>query len=84
MEDGFPKFEEVGPYAYRQRRRKINISLTDGERLVSYEQQTHYFFDEDASGQGLQESDEINILNLPFYVWMKYKFVHIYIILNYC
>lgn len=66
--DGFPKFKEVGPYSYRQRRRKRNFSLEDGESLVSYEQETIYYFDQEASAPGLTEDDNVNILNIPFYV----------------
>ncbi|XP_021955450.1 lysosome membrane protein 2 [Folsomia candida] len=65
--DGAPTYAQVGPYAFRQRRRKINLSQADGERLVTYEQKTYYFFDPEVSGSNLRETDEINILNLPFY-----------------
>ncbi|XP_012267137.2 sensory neuron membrane protein 2-like [Athalia rosae] len=57
-----PVVKEVGPYVYKQYRRKINITREDD--ILSYYQRQHYEFDAEAS-YPLTDTDEITILNLP-------------------
>ncbi|XP_077302560.1 sensory neuron membrane protein 2 [Arctopsyche grandis] len=57
-----PNLTEIGPYVYKQYRKKFDISLEDG--IWTYHQQQKFVFDEKKSGE-LLETDEVDILNVP-------------------
>jgi len=59
-----PIFQEVGPYTYRQYRKKVNISWNEDESQVTYEQTKHYVYQPDLSGALLNAT--IITLNLPY------------------
>jgi hypothetical protein len=58
-----PIVTEVGPYAYNEFYVKFDISWSDGGNVVTYNTQRYYIFDEERTGAGLSESDE---LTLPY------------------
>ncbi|ODM92785.1 Lysosome membrane protein 2 [Orchesella cincta] len=60
-----PKFEEKGPYAYRQKRVKVDIKQEDGLNTVKYKEVKTYFFDKKISGRN-SEDDLVNVPNIPF------------------
>ena len=53
---------------YRQYRRKQFIGFSPDQRFLTYTQTKVFYFDPDASGPGLNESDIICTINLPFIV----------------
>lgn len=55
-----PRFEEVGPYRFREVKEKINISLNDNG-TVTYRLMRQYFFHEEDSPRQL--SDIITTIN---------------------
>ena len=54
-----PKLMQVGPYAYDEYYVKFDITWTDGGDTVTYGTQKYYIFNQDETGPGLSESDEI-------------------------
>ncbi|CAL8145243.1 unnamed protein product [Orchesella dallaii] len=60
-----PKFLEKGPYAYRQKRVKVDIKQEDGLNTVKYREVKTYFFDKKISGNN-SEDDLVNVPNIPF------------------
>ena len=60
-----PKFVEVGPYIYKEKWEKKNVTF-HANATVSYETVKHYYFNQFKS-KGL-ESDIIVTLNIPFVV----------------
>ncbi|ODN02568.1 Lysosome membrane protein 2 [Orchesella cincta] len=70
-----PKLQELGPYAYRQRRQKIDPrsecrNPSTCKQTVKYEQNVTYFFDQEKSGD-LSEDDIVNVVNLPLIAVIK-------------
>ena len=53
---------------YRQYRRKQFIGFSPDQRFLTYTQTKVFYFDPDASGPGLDESDTICTINIPFIV----------------
>lgn len=62
-----PKFEEKGPYSYRQKRKKVNIRQDNGKNTVKYREVKTYYFDQKRSGSNSEE-DRITVPNIPFVV----------------
>jgi hypothetical protein len=51
------RLREVGPYAFKEYRKKINVTFSDDGNIVSYYQWQYYVFDEERSGPGLSVND---------------------------
>jgi len=58
-----PKFQEKGPYAYRETREKRN--LTFGGENLNFSQWRRFDFDEGLSCAGCKATDTVTILNMP-------------------
>lgn len=56
-----PKFEEVGPYRFKEVKEKINITWHENQ-TVSYKTKHFYYFDAENSVRNL--SDVITIVNM--------------------
>jgi len=67
---GKPIFEEKGPYAYLQKRVKVDIKQEDGLNTVKYKEVKTYFFDGEISKNN-SEDDLVNVPNIPFVVNQK-------------
>lgn len=67
-----PIVTEVGPYAYNEFYVKFDISWSDGGNVVTYNTQRYYIFDEERTGAGLSESDEIT---LPYPTALAFSFL---------
>eukprot|EP01028_Stygiella_incarcerata_P008749 TRINITY_DN391_c0_g1_i1.p1 TRINITY_DN391_c0_g1~~TRINITY_DN391_c0_g1_i1.p1 ORF type:complete len:763 (-),score=183.81 TRINITY_DN391_c0_g1_i1:12-2300(-) len=63
MLGGTPHFEEIGPYAYQQKRRRIDAEWYDGGDRVEFTEFSEYIFVPEMSGAGLSEDDVIVNLN---------------------
>ncbi|ODM91070.1 Scavenger receptor class B member 1 [Orchesella cincta] len=64
-----PIFEERGPYAYKQKRIKVNMAQRDIENplnTLQYREEKTYFFDPDKSCDDCTESDLVNVVNVAF------------------
>uniref|UniRef100_T1JNU7 Lysosome membrane protein 2 n=1 Tax=Strigamia maritima TaxID=126957 RepID=T1JNU7_STRMM len=59
-----PIVEEIGPYVFREYRQKVNISFSDEEDTVDYEQIKWFTFEPERSKGNL--SDMLTTLNVPF------------------
>ncbi|CAG7833577.1 unnamed protein product [Allacma fusca] len=59
-----PRLQQVGPYSYREKRRKVDLSVSEDEDVVTYRQPVEYFFEENMSSGS--EDDLVNIINIPF------------------
>lgn len=53
---------------HREERKKVNVSLVDGDDVVRYEQTITYFFNRSTSCPTCFEDDKINIINVAFLV----------------
>jgi len=62
-EGGTPVVEEMGPYVYREKRTRTNVTFNEDKTQLSFTEKTEFVFDEDSSN-GL-EDDLIYGLNLP-------------------
>ncbi|CAL8110768.1 unnamed protein product [Orchesella dallaii] len=65
---GKPVFEEKGPYAYKQKRIKVDLAQRDLENplnTLQYREEKTYYFDEEVSGTN-KESDVVNVINVAF------------------
>ena len=58
-----PKLMQVGPYAYDEYYVKFDISWSDGGDTVTYNTQKYYLFNQDETGPGLSQEDQ---LTLPY------------------
>lgn len=58
---GAPQFEEVGPYVFREYDIKFNVSFSEGDSKVTFNDQTFYVFDQAQSGS-LLATDQITSL----------------------
>jgi hypothetical protein len=56
-----PSVPAVGPYAYNEYFRKIDIEWTDDGDTVSYNIYKYFVFDQSRTGPGLSESDKLTI-----------------------
>ena len=56
-----PKLLQFGPYAYDEYYLKFDIVWTDGGDTVSFNTQKYYIFNQDETGPGLYQSDQITI-----------------------
>lgn len=54
-----PKFEEIGPFRFRETKEKINVTWNDN-KTVTYKQMKLFFFHEESP---LQLSEEITTIN---------------------
>lgn len=54
-----PVLVEVGPYAYDEYFEKFDISWSDGGDTVTYYTYRYYIFNQERSGPGLKETDEV-------------------------
>ncbi|XP_075230022.1 sensory neuron membrane protein 2-like isoform X2 [Lycorma delicatula] len=59
---GKPKLKEVGPYVYREVRKKKNVNIYEAKNSISYEQEVLHFFDQEMSGNCTEE-DEVVVVN---------------------
>ncbi|XP_076446440.1 lysosome membrane protein 2-like isoform X2 [Babylonia areolata] len=74
-----PVLEQMGPYTYREKREKINITFDDNNTTISYRERQWYFFDRNASVG--PETDNFTTVSLPMltivnlvrfeYFWVK-------------
>ncbi|KAJ8514817.1 hypothetical protein ON010_g18634 [Phytophthora cinnamomi] len=51
--------QEMGPYVYRRREIKLNVSLSDDASTVTYKTYTYHTFEADKSCDGCSDTDEI-------------------------
>ncbi|EGZ27463.1 hypothetical protein PHYSODRAFT_554004 [Phytophthora sojae] len=51
--------QEMGPYVYRRREIKLDVSLSDDASTVTYKTYTYHTFEADKSCDGCSDSDEI-------------------------
>jgi len=58
-----PKLMQVGPYSYDEYYVKFDISWSDGGDTVTYNTQKYYLFNQDETGPGLSQDDQ---LTLPY------------------
>ena len=56
-----PKLMQVGPYSYDEYYVKFDIVWTDGGDTVSFNTQKYYIYNQDETGPGLYQSDQITI-----------------------
>jgi len=59
-----PVLEEKGPYVYREKREKVNITFNEDESEVSYNEAISFFFEPSKSVGS--EDDVVSNYNLPF------------------
>jgi len=64
MKGGKPNVEEVGPYVYREKREKADITFNSDNSEVSYKDKIWYHFEPSMSSGS--EDDLITNYNLPF------------------
>ena len=57
-----PKLSQLGPYSYREKRQKVDISWLDGGNSVAFKQIKTWHFEQDKSGDN-REEDEVVVLN---------------------
>lgn len=57
-----PILQEIGPFRFHEKQRKVNITWNDHNSTVSYKLLSNYYFDEEASGASLDEN--ITTVNL--------------------
>ncbi|RZC35986.1 CD36 domain containing protein [Asbolus verrucosus] len=57
-----PRFEEVGPYRFKEVKEKINITWHHNNHTISYRHRKLYYFDPENSVRNL--SDVINMINV--------------------
>jgi len=67
-----PKLMQVGPYAYDEYYLKFDIVFSDGGDTVSYNTQKYYLFNQEETGPGLTQSDQIT---LPYAVVVGFEFL---------
>lgn len=58
---GAPQFQEVGPYVFREYNTRFNVSFTESDSKVTFNDRTFYVFDQERSGS-LQATDQITSL----------------------
>lgn len=63
-----PKFQEIGPYRFKEVKDKINVTW-HANKTISYKTQHFYYFDEENSERQL--SDELTLINVVPLVGMK-------------
>lgn len=56
-----PKLIQLGPYAYDEYYVKFDISWSDDGDTVSYNTQKYYLFNQEETGPGLRQDDQITI-----------------------
>mmetsp|Transcript_31052 Transcript_31052/g.59952 ORF Transcript_31052/g.59952 Transcript_31052/m.59952 type:complete len:738 (+) Transcript_31052:45-2258(+) len=62
-----PHMEELGPYVYREYKDRFNVTFSDDENLISYNEKTTYIYDKSMSCDTCNEDDVI--INMwPTYV----------------
>jgi len=66
-----PKLMQVGPYAYDEYYVKFDIEFSDHGDTVSYNTQKYYIFNQEETGPGLAEDDQIT---LPYAVVIGFEF----------
>ena len=66
-----PKLMQVGPYAYDEYYVKFDIKFSDHGDTVSYNTQKYYIFNQEETGPGLTEDDQIT---LPYAVVIGFEF----------
>lgn len=62
-----PVVRQVGPFAYKQKRNKIDIESENNGNTLSYNQMQNYEFDADNSGPGITTETEVTLFNVPLY-----------------
>ena len=58
---------EVGPYVYRQKMEKTDISFSSTEPEVSYKVAKQYFFAKELSCPDCEEDDLVIVPNIPLF-----------------
>lgn len=66
-----PILEEIGPFRFHEKLRKVNITWNDHNSTVTYKLLTNYFFDEENSGASLET--KITTVNLVAVVSFSFK-----------
>ncbi|KAJ3643123.1 hypothetical protein Zmor_025854 [Zophobas morio] len=57
-----PKFEEIGPYKFKEVKEKVNITWHDHNHTISYRHRKAYYFDGERSARNL--TDVITTINI--------------------
>lgn len=57
---------EMGPYTYRRRQIKLDVSFEDDGNRVSYKQYTYHTFEQEMSCDGCSDSDEVTALDAGY------------------
>jgi len=66
-----PKFDELGPWCYKELRSKINITWTDDGDVVTYWNYKYFTYDPDCTAEGLSENDMITTTNLVYMTFLN-------------
>lgn len=67
-----PRFEELGPYRFKQMKEKTNITWHNENRTISYQYLKYFYFDEENSPRN--HSDVITTINMVALVWATVRF----------
>jgi hypothetical protein len=65
-----PRFEEIGPYKFKEVKEKVNITWHDNNHTISYRHKKSYYFDAENSVRNL--SDVITTINVVPLVSQKF------------
>ena len=68
-----PKFEEIGPYKFKEVKEKVNITWHDHNHTISYRHRKAYYFDGERSARNLTDViTTINIVPLVSFFFLYY------------
>ena len=62
-----PNLVEVGPYVYRQKMEKVNVSFSPDEPSVTYKVAKQYYFAPELSCPECSEDDYVIVPNIPLF-----------------
>ncbi|XP_043189888.1 sensory neuron membrane protein 2-like [Amphibalanus amphitrite] len=60
-----PMLQEVGPFSYRESRRRVNLSWSEDGARLTYSEHLSYAFDPETSAPGVDEDTSIVTVNAP-------------------
>ncbi|KAF0293827.1 Sensory neuron membrane protein 1 [Amphibalanus amphitrite] len=63
-----PMLQEVGPFSYRESRRRVNLSWSEDGARLTYSEHLSYAFDPETSAPGVDEDTSIVTVNAPMLV----------------
>lgn len=58
-----PSYDVIGPYMFRRYRQSVNVSFPNDGTQIQYDELINYYFDANASGHGLLDTDVILNIN---------------------